>query len=119
MNLSDAFKSLLFIADIQSQGETISRSLGVLFRSTETSGATYGYFHEETADTYVNKIGNVLARQGEFDQAMENHKEALRILEECCGENVKHPLVSQTLIQIGAVYYKERNSLATIGSPKN
>ena len=29
---------------------------------------------------------------------------------------MKNPLVSQTLIQIGAVYYRERNSLATIQS---
>jgi hypothetical protein len=42
---------------------------------------------------------------------MENHKEALRILKECFGEEVKNPLVLQTLIQIGAVHYNERNLL--------
>ena len=35
--------------------------------------------------------------------AMENHKKALRIFKECFGEDVKHPLVSQTLIQIRTV----------------
>ena len=37
--------------------------------------------------------------------------EALRILQECHGEELRHPLVSQTLIHIGAVYYRERNSV--------
>ena len=117
MNLSDACKSLLFIADIQSRGKRYHEALSCYSEAQRLQEATYGYFHEETANT-LNRIGNVLARQGEFDQAMENHKEALRILKECCEENVKHPLVSQTLIQIGAVYYKERNSLATIQSKK-
>jgi tetratricopeptide (TPR) repeat protein len=115
MNLSDACKSLLFIADVQSRGKRYHEALSCYSEAQRLQEATYGYFHEETANTF-NRIGNVLARQGEFDLAMKNHKEALRILKECCGENVKHPLVSQTLIQIGAVYYKERNSLATIQS---
>ncbi|KAL3919714.1 MAG: hypothetical protein SGILL_003617 [Bacillariaceae sp.] len=115
MDLSDACKSLHFVADIHSKGTRYKEALSCYSEAQRLQQAIYGYFHEETANS-LNRIGNVLARQGEFDLAMENHKEALRILKECCGENVKHPLVSQTLIQIGAVYYKERNSLATIQS---
>jgi len=40
-------------------------------------------------------------------------------LKECHGEDLKHPLVSQTLCQIGSVYYRERNSLSTIKSQKD
>ncbi|KAG7353125.1 Tfp pilus assembly protein PilF [Nitzschia inconspicua] len=115
MNLSEACKTLHFMADIHSKETRYTDALSCYSEAQRLEEALFGYFHEETANT-LNRIGNVLARQGEFDHAMENHKEALRILKECCGENVKHPLVSQTLIQIGAVYYKERNSLATIQS---
>jgi tetratricopeptide (TPR) repeat protein len=115
MNLSDACRSLHFMADVHSKETRYKEALACYSEAQKLQEGIFGYFHEETANS-LNRIGNVLARQGEFDLAMENHKEALRILKECCGENVKHPLVSQTLIQIGAVYYKERNSLATIQS---
>ncbi|KAL3912315.1 MAG: hypothetical protein SGARI_001219 [Bacillariaceae sp.] len=115
MNLPEACKSLHFMADVHSKETRYKEALSCYSDAQKLQEGIYGYFHEETAST-LNRIGNVLARQGEFDMAMENHREALRILKECCGENVKHPLVSQTLIQIGAVYYKERNSLATIQS---
>lgn len=115
MNISEACKTLHFMADLHSKNTRYTDALSCYTEAQRFEEALFGYFHEETANT-LNRIGNVLARQGDFDHAMENHKEALRILKECCGENVKHPLVSQTLIQIGAVYYKERNSLATIQS---
>lgn len=115
LNIAEACKSLHFMADVHSKETRYTDALSCYSEAQRLEEALFGYFHEETANT-LNRIGNVLARQGEFDHAMENHKEALRILKECCGENVKHPLVSQTLIQIGAVYYKERNSLATIQS---
>jgi tetratricopeptide (TPR) repeat protein len=115
MNIAEACKSLHFMAEVHSKETRYADALSCYSEAQRLEEALFGYFHEETANT-LNRIGNVMARQGDFDQAMENHKEALRILKECCGENVKHPLVSQTLIQIGAVYYKERNSLATIQS---
>jgi tetratricopeptide (TPR) repeat protein len=73
----------------------------------------YGYCHLEVAST-LNTIGTVRAELGEFDVAMSNHQHALQILKDCVGEDLSHPLVAQTLICIGEVYYKERNSLATI-----
>jgi tetratricopeptide (TPR) repeat protein len=115
LNMSDACKSLHFMADLHTKQTQFSAALSCYHESQRLQEAVFGYFHEETANT-LNRIGNVFATQGEFGLAMENYKEALRILKECCGEEVKNPLVSQTLIQIGAVYYRERNSLATIQS---
>lgn len=115
LNMSDACISLHFKADLHMKQKQFSPALACYQESQQLQEAVFGYFHEETAST-LNRIGNVYATQGEFGLAMENYKEALRILKECCGEEVKNPLVSQTLIQIGAVYYRERNSLATIQS---
>jgi tetratricopeptide (TPR) repeat protein len=115
LNMSDACESLHFMADLHTKQTQFTAALSCYHESQRLQEAVFGYFHEETANT-LNRIGNVYATQGEFGLAMENYKEALRILKECCGEEVKNPLVSQTLIQIGAVYYRERNSLATIQS---
>jgi tetratricopeptide (TPR) repeat protein len=73
----------------------------------------FGYNSEETAKT-LNFIGTVHSFENEFGLAMTSHQEALQILKECYGENLKHPLVSETLCQIGAVYYRERNSPSTM-----
>eukprot|EP00980_Cylindrotheca_fusiformis_P007369 scaffold1525_cov142-Cylindrotheca_fusiformis.AAC.169 len=115
LHLSEACKSLHFMADIHMKQKQFSPALSCYEESLRLQQDEFEYFHEETAST-LNRIGNVYATQGEFGLAMENYKEALRILKDCCGEEVKNPLVSQTLIQIGAVYYRERNSLATIQS---
>jgi tetratricopeptide (TPR) repeat protein len=112
-NTEDACKTLQFMADLNSRAKYYQAALSCYAEAQKIQEAINGYYHEEVANI-LNRQGNVLARQGEFDLAMENHREALRILKECSGEEVKNPLVSQTLIQIGAVYYKERNSLKTI-----
>jgi len=118
LNLPEACKSLNFIAKLHYQETRYKDALLCYSEVQRIHEAVYGYFHEEIAAD-LNNCGHILARQGKFDLAMDKHKEALRILKECCGENVKNPLVSETLIQIGAVYYKERNSLATIQSKQN
>jgi tetratricopeptide (TPR) repeat protein len=115
LNMANACTSLHFMADLSLKQKQYSNALSFYEESQQLQERVFGYFHEETANT-LNRIGNVFATQGEFGHAMENYKEALRILKECCGEEIKNPLVSQTLIQIGAVYYRERNSLATIQS---
>jgi len=118
LNLTEACKSIKFMAEVHSREERYKDALLCYSEVQRIHEALYGYFHEDIA-TDLNHCGHILARQGEFDLAMDKHKEALRILKDCCGENVKNPLVSETLIQIGAVYYKERNSLANIQSKKN
>ena len=114
-NSSGACRSLYLMADMHIREDQYKAALSCLSEAQSIQVRVLGYYHEDTANT-LNRIGNVLARQGEFDLAMENHKDALAILRKCFGEDVKNPLVSQTLIQIGAVYYKERNSLLTIQS---
>ncbi|MGK3734832.1 MAG: tetratricopeptide (TPR) repeat protein [Bacillariaceae sp.] len=119
LNLPLACDSLCFMAEIHCRERRYKEALSCYSEAQRIREAFHGtYFHEEIANT-LNLSGNVLARQGEFDLAMDKHKEALRILKECCGENVKNPLVSQTLIHIGGVYYKERNSLANIQCKRN
>eukprot|EP00934_Nitzschia_sp_Nitz4_P000089 Nitzschia sp. Nitz4//scaffold7_size249615//203914//208674//NITZ4_001205-RA/size249615-augustus-gene-0.15-mRNA-1//1//CDS//3329558526//89//frame0 len=113
LNMADACQTLHFMAELYSRSTNYKAALACYTEAQQLQEAVFGYFHEETANT-LNRIGNVLARQGQFDMAMDSHKEALRILKECYGEEIKNPLVSQTLIQIGAVYYKERNSLVSI-----
>ncbi|KAL3939844.1 MAG: hypothetical protein SGBAC_005502 [Bacillariaceae sp.] len=115
LDMSDACKTLHFIADLHMKQKNSAAAIACYEEAQRFQESVFGYFHEETAIT-LNRMGNVFATKGEFGLAMENYKEALRILKECCGEEVKNPLVSQTLIQIGAVYYRERNSLATIQS---
>ena len=112
-NLPDAARCLHFLADLHMSQKRYNAALLCYEDARKLQEETFGMFHEEVANT-LNRIGNVLARQGEFGLAMEQHQAALLILKECFGEDVKHPLVSHTLIQIGAVYYKERNSLSTI-----
>lgn len=112
-NAHDACRTLHLMAEINCRTRYFQAALSCYSEARQIQEDYHGYYHEEVANI-LNRQGNILARQGEFDLAMENHKEALRILKECCGEEVKNPLVSQTLIQIGAVYYKERNSLKTI-----
>jgi len=118
LHLPEACKSLKFMAQVHSREKAYKDALLCYSEVQRIHEALYGYFHEEIA-TDLNHCGHTLARQGKFQPAMEKHKEALRILKDCCGENVKNPLVSETLIQIGAVYYKERNSLANIQSKQN
>jgi tetratricopeptide (TPR) repeat protein len=118
LNLPEACRSLNFMAELHSRENRYKDALLCYSEVQRIHESTYGYFHEEIAKD-LNHCGHILARQGKFDLAMDKHKEALRILKDCCGENVKNPLVSETLIQIGAVYYKERNSLANIKSKQN
>ena len=112
---ADAARSLHLLADIFVRKGEYESALSCYSEVQEMELELYGYIHEDTANT-LNRIGGVLARQSKFSMAMEKHQEALRILKEYHGEELRHPLVSQTLIHIGAVYYRERNSLATARS---
>jgi len=52
----------------------------------------------------------------ELSQAKDCHTQALEIQQACLGDNEHNPDVSRTLVNIGNVYYKERNSLSSIKS---
>ena len=119
LNLPQACDSLCLMAEVHCQNKRYKESISCYSEAQRIRQTIHGtYLHPEIAHI-LNQWGDVLSRQGEFDLAMEKHKEALRILRGCCGENSKNPLVSQTLIQIGNIYYKERNSLANIQCKNN
>lgn len=112
-SLVEASKVLHTLAELYSQQKQYQSALSCYIEAHRLEQKELGYFHSQTATT-LNRIGNLYSKQGEFDLAMEQHQKALTILKECFGEELKNPLVSQTLIHIGAVYYRERNSLSTI-----
>ena len=106
-------RTLHKLGDVYARQGEFQSSLSCHTDALHLERLTYGYHHPEVAKT-LNRIGSVNARRGEFSVAISNHKHALQILKDCVGEDLGHPLVTQTLICIGAVYYKERNSLETI-----
>jgi tetratricopeptide (TPR) repeat protein len=112
-DLVEASKVLHVLADAYSQQKQFKSALSCYIEAHRIELKQYGYYHAQSATT-LNRIGNLYSKQGDFDLAMEQHQKALTILKECFGEELKNPLVSQTLIHIGSVYYRERNSLSTI-----
>ena len=111
--------NLHFLADLYLHQKQYKSSLAYYMEALDIEHDVYGEYSEESAKT-LNSIGTVRAMQNEFKLAMESHKEALRVLKECLGDDLQgNPLVSQTLCQIGAVYYRERNALSTIKSKKD
>ena len=64
----------------------------------------------------LNKMGLSDLHKCEFDSAMDHFQEALRIQRSHLAPNEHNPDVSQTLVNIGSVYYKERNSFQKIRS---
>jgi tetratricopeptide (TPR) repeat protein len=106
-------RTLHKLGDVYTQQKEYQSSLSCHTDALNLERLVHGYQHPEIAKS-LNKIGSVYARQGDFGVAISNHQHALQILKDCIGEDLSHPLVAQTLICIGAVYYKERNSLETI-----
>ena len=109
----DALRSLHFLGDLHLHQKTFTSALTLYAEALKLERSRYGEYSDQTAKT-LNCIGNVRSLQGEFALAMESHQEALTILKDCYGEDPKHPLVADTLCQIGSVYYRERNSLGSI-----
>jgi len=105
----DATRSLHFLADLHLHHKQFKQAMLHYSKARKLETSHFGYNSDETART-LNCIGTVKSMQNEFREAMESHEEALRILKECHGEDLKHPLVTETLCQIGSVYYRERNS---------
>ena len=73
----------------------------------------YGNSDPRIART-LNKLGLVELDREEFDMAMDYFQEALRIQRIYLAPNEINPDISQTLVNIGSVYYKERNSFGKI-----
>jgi tetratricopeptide (TPR) repeat protein len=115
-NFEVATRTLHFLAGLQLHERQYKSALGYYSEALRLETNMYGKYCESCAKT-LNAIGTVRSLQNEFKLAMESHKEALNVLKECHGEDLQgNPLVSQTLCQIGAVYYRERNALSSIKS---
>ena len=112
-NRAEFARTLHKLGDVYARQKEYKSSLSCHMDALNLERLVYGYRHPEVAKS-LNKIGSVHAGKGEFSVAISNHQHALQILKDCVGEDLSHPLVAQTLICIGAVYYKERNSLETI-----
>jgi len=66
----------------------------------------------------LNCIGQTELKRNDFDMAMDYHQQALEIQRKNLARNEHNPDISQTLVYIGVVYYKERNSLSRIHANK-
>ena len=111
----DASRSLHFLADLYLHQKQFKQALTHYSKALKLETSHFGYHSDATAKT-LNCIGTVKSMQNDFREAMESHEEALRVLKECHGEDLKHHLVTETLCQIGSVYYRERNSHNTSAS---
>ena len=108
-------RSLHVLADIYSQQQEFDTALACHKDAQRLERRIYGPDRPENAST-LNRMGRIYTSLGNFSMAMEKHQQALQVLQSCYGENLRHPAVSQTLILIGEVYYRERNSFNTIRS---
>lgn len=117
-DVSNAIQSLHFLADLHLHRHQFKSAIAYYSDALKLESARFGYVSDETAKT-LNCIGAARSLQNEFALAMESHQEALRILHLRHGEDPKKPLISDTLCQIGSVYYRERNSLSSIQKKKD
>jgi len=116
-NFVDAVRSLHFLADLHYHQKDYRLAVTFYTEALRIESELHGYTSEDVAKS-LNCIGSAKSMQNEFSLAMESHQEALCILQSLHGEeDIKHPLISDTLCQIGAVYYRERNSLTAVKSP--
>jgi tetratricopeptide (TPR) repeat protein len=109
--LDDVSRSLHFLADIYLHQRQYSTALNYYTEALRIERAHYGELSDEAAMA-LNCIGTVHSLQNEFLSAMQSHQEALRILYVVHDEDIKHPLITETLIAVGSVYYRERNSFS-------
>lgn len=108
--VEDTAQTLHFLADLCLHQEKYEQSLSYYAKAMKHETLHYGYYSDDTARN-LNYIGTVKLMQNLYRESMESHEEALRILEHSHGEDLKNPLVSETLCLIGSVYYRERNAV--------
>ena len=114
-NPREMTRSLNVLSEIYSVQQEFDQALACCKDTQRLERRMYGPDHPENACT-LNRMGRIYANLGDFSLAMEKHQQALQVLKGCFGENLRHPAVSQTLIHIGEVYYRERNSFDMIRS---
>lgn len=92
-----------------SSGE-IDKAIESFSISKEIDTYLYGKNHPSIAQ-HLNRMGLAELERSDFDMAMDYLQEALKIQKMNLGPNETNPDVSQTMVNMGSVYYKERNSL--------
>ena len=108
-------RSLNVLSEIYSVQQNFDQALACCKDTQRLERRMFGPDHPESACT-LNRMGRIYTNLGDFSLAMEKHQQALQVLKGSFGENLRHPAVSQTLIHIGEVYYRERNSFDMIRS---
>lgn len=91
----------------------IDKAIDSFSKSKEIDAYLYGKNHPQIAQ-HLNSMGLAELDRNEYDMAMNYLQEALSIQKMNLGPNEINPDLSLTLVNIGSVYYKERNSLAKI-----
>jgi len=96
----------------------IDKAIDSFSKSKEIDTYLFGKNHPQIAQ-HLNSIGMAELEREEFDAAMDYLQSALQIQQMHLAPNEINPDVSLTYVNIGAVYYKERNSLEKIRSNSN
>ena len=96
----------------------IDNAIDSFSKSKEIDTYLYGNNHPQIAQ-HLNRMGLAELERSEFDIAMDYLQEALRKQKMHLGPNEINPDVSLTMVNMGSVYYKERNSLQKIRSNKD
>ena len=90
------------------QGQ-IQEALDEYLNAKDVLSSLYGKNDFRNAEIF-NSMGLAELKRDEFDMSMEYLQQALQIQRSHLAPNEHNPDVSQTLVNIGSVYYKERNS---------
>ena len=96
----------------------IDKAIDSFSTAKEIDTYLFGKNHPQIAQ-HLNSIGMAELERGEFDAAMDYLQSALQIQQMHLAPNEINPDVSLTYVNIGAVYYKERNCLKKIRSNSN
>ena len=96
----------------------IDKATDCFSKAKEIDTYLFGNTHPQISQ-HLNRMGLAELERNEFDIAMDYFQEALRIQKMHLGPNEINPDVSQTMVNMGSVYYKERNNLQKIRSSKD
>ena len=111
-------QTLIALGDTHSEIGDLDKAMTYYLEARDIHIFLFGDDHPIAAQT-LNCIGVIHRKNFQFDDAMDCHQRALAIQRAHLSENEHNPDVSQTLVEIGALYYEERNSLTKIRSRKD
>ena len=86
------------------------KAINSFSKAKEIDTFLFGKYHPQIAQ-HLNNMGTAELESDHFDAAMDYLQSALQIQQMHLAPNEINPDVSLTYVNIGAVYYKERNSV--------